>query len=66
VGTVSEIGGWGCGVMNGGAWLTIDVRRVDAHYRDLHKVSFWCAEAEAERFEKELLRFYDAGIRPTR
>ena len=62
VGTVSDIGGWGGGVMNGGAWLTIDERRVDVHYRDLHEVSFWCAEAESGRFEKELLLFYTAGI----
>ncbi len=62
VGTISEVGGWGGGVMNGGAWLTIDERRVDVHYRNLHEVSFWCAEAEAGRFEKELLLFYTAGI----
>ncbi len=27
-GVVSEIGGWGGGVMNGGAWLNVDGRRV--------------------------------------
>jgi hypothetical protein len=61
-GQVSEIGGWGGGVMNGGAWLTIDGRRVDIHYRDLTNVEHWCAEAEAGRFKKELLLFYVAGI----
>jgi predicted nucleotidyltransferase len=61
-GEVSEIGGWGGGVMNGGAWLTIDDRRVDVHYRDLEEVAFWCEEAEAGRFRKELLLFYVAGI----
>lgn len=62
VGDVSDIGGWGGGVMNGGAWLTIEDRRVDVHYRDLDEVEHWCAEAEAGRFRKELLLFYAAGI----
>jgi predicted nucleotidyltransferase len=61
-GEVSEVGGWGGGVMNGGAWLTVDGRRVDVHYRDLDQVEHWCAEAEAGRFQKELLMFYVAGI----
>jgi hypothetical protein len=30
-GEVSDVGGWGGGVFNGGAWLTIDGRRVDIH-----------------------------------
>jgi Nucleotidyltransferase domain len=61
-GQVFGIGGWGGGVMNGGAWLTIAGRRVDVHYRDLDEVEHWWAEAEAGRFEKELLMFYVAGI----
>lgn len=61
-GTVSEIGEWGGGVMNGGAWLQIEGRRVDVHYRDLSEVEHWCAEAERGRFTKELLLFYVAGI----
>ncbi len=61
-GMVSEIGGWGGGVMNGGAWLQIEGRRVDVHYRDLSEVEHWCAEAERGRFTKELLLFYVAGI----
>jgi predicted nucleotidyltransferase len=61
-GEVSDIGGWGGGVMNGGAWLTIDERRVDVHYRDLDEVEHWCAEAREGRFRKELLMFYAAGI----
>ncbi len=61
-GQVSEVGGWGGGVMNGGAWLTIEGRRVDVHYRDLEEVEHWCAEAAAGRFNKELLLFYVAGI----
>jgi predicted nucleotidyltransferase len=61
-GEVSDIGGWGGGVMNGGAWLTIDNRRVDVHYRDLDEVDHWCAEAQAGRFEVQHLLFYVAGI----
>ncbi len=61
-GEVSEVGGWGGGVMNGGAWLTVDGRKVDVHYRDLGEVEHWCREAEAGRFRKELLLFYVAGI----
>lgn len=34
-GEVGELGAWGGGVFNGGAWLTIDGRHVDVHYRDL-------------------------------
>ncbi len=34
-GQVSDIGGWGCGIMNGGAWLTVDERRVDVCLRPL-------------------------------
>ncbi|MER5394681.1 nucleotidyltransferase domain-containing protein, partial [Saccharopolyspora sp. NPDC002686] len=34
-GEVSELGAWGGGVFNGGAWLRIDDRPVDVHYRDL-------------------------------
>jgi len=61
-GQVFDVGGWGGGVMNGGAWLTLDGRRVDVHYRDLDDVEHWCAEAQAGRFRKELLAFYVAGI----
>ncbi len=56
------MGGWGGGVMNGGAWLTIDSRRVDVHYRDLEEVEHWCAEASQGRYKKEFLPFYVAGI----
>jgi hypothetical protein len=48
--------------MNGGAWLAVEGRRVDVHYRDLHEVEFWCAEADEGRFDKQLLLFYTAGI----
>ncbi|MDH6610786.1 putative nucleotidyltransferase [Streptomyces sp. SAI-208] len=61
-GEVSEIGGWGGGVFNGGAWLTIDGRRVDVHYRDLDVVEREAAEAAKGRFRVEPLLFHLAGI----
>jgi len=61
-GEVSDIGGWGGGVFNGGAWLTVDGRRVDVHYRDLDDVEHQTAEAEAGRFEVQRLMFHVVGI----
>ncbi|MGW6544639.1 nucleotidyltransferase domain-containing protein [Streptomyces massasporeus] len=61
-GEVSEIGAWGGGVFNGGAWLTIEGRGVDVHYRDLDVVEHELAEAEAGRFRVEPLMFHLAGI----
>ncbi|MEV0304440.1 nucleotidyltransferase domain-containing protein [Streptomyces prasinus] len=61
-GEVSDIGGWGGGVFNGGAWLTVDGRRVDVHYRDLDVVEHELAEAEHGRFRVEPLMFHLAGI----
>ena len=61
-GEVSELGGWGGGVFNGGAWLTIEDRRVDVHYRDLDSVEHELAEARAGRFRVEPLLFHLAGI----
>lgn len=61
-GQVSELGGWGGGVFNGGAWLEIDGRRVDVHYRDLDVVERELTEAEQGRFRIEPLMFHLAGI----
>jgi len=61
-GTVSEIGGWGGGVFNGGAWLEIEGRRVDIHYRDLTVVEHELREALQGRFRIEPLMFHLAGI----
>ncbi|MEU6377901.1 nucleotidyltransferase domain-containing protein [Streptomyces sp. NPDC046909] len=61
-GEVSDVGGWGGGVFNGGAWLKIDGRRVDVHYRDLDVVEHELAEAEEGRFRVEPLMFHLAGI----
>lgn len=62
VGEVSEIGAWGGGVFNGGAWLTIGDRHVDVHYRDLDVVEHELAEAGQGRFHWEPLMFHLAGI----
>jgi hypothetical protein len=59
-GRVSDVAGWAA--VSGGAWLTLDSRRVGIHYRDLDNVEHWCAEATAGRFKKELLFSYAAGI----
>ncbi|MGW7002685.1 nucleotidyltransferase domain-containing protein [Streptomyces sp. NPDC054933] len=61
-GEVSEIGGWGGGVFNGGAWLHVDGRHVDVHYRDLDDVEHQLAEAREGRFRVERLLFHLAGI----
>ncbi|MFE1471225.1 nucleotidyltransferase domain-containing protein [Nocardiopsis dassonvillei] len=61
-GEVSEVGGWGGGVFNGGAWLRIDGRAVDVHYRDLDVVEHQLAEARQGRFRVEPLMFHLAGI----
>lgn len=60
-GEVFEVGAWG-GVFNSGAWLTIDGRRCDVHYRDLAVVEHELDEAAAGRFRIELLLFHLAGI----
>lgn len=61
-GEVSGIGDWGGGVFNGGAWFTVDGRRVDVHYRDLGVVEHELAEARRGRFHWEPLMFHLAGI----
>jgi predicted nucleotidyltransferase len=61
-GQVSAIGGWGGGVFNGGAWLTIAERRVDIHYRDLEDVELRIREAERGEFAVEPLLNYLAGL----
>jgi hypothetical protein len=61
-GEVFEIGGWGGGVFNGGAWLQVDGRKTDVHYRDLDDVDHQLAEARAGRFGVEKLLFHLAGV----
>jgi predicted nucleotidyltransferase len=61
-GEISPVGGWGGGVFNGGAWLNVDGRPVDVHYRDLDNVEYQLAEAREGRFRVEHLLFHIAGI----
>ncbi len=61
-GEVSDLGAWGGGVFNGGAWLRIDDRPVDVHYRDLAVVEHELSEAREGRFHVEPLMFHLAGI----
>ena len=61
-GEVSEIGGWGSGVFNGGAWLEIDDRRTDVHYRDLDTIEAEIEASREGRFRIEPLLFHLAGI----
>jgi hypothetical protein len=61
-GEIFPIGGWGGGVFNGGAWLTVDGRRVDVHYRDLDDVEHHLAQARAGRFQVEQLLFHLVGV----
>ena len=57
-GEVSEVGGWS----NGGAWLEIDGRRADVHYRDLNIIDREIAESREGRFDIEPLMFHLAGL----
>jgi predicted nucleotidyltransferase len=61
-GEVSEVGGWSPGVFNGGAWLEIDGRPADVHYRDLDTIDREIAASSEGRFRVEPLMFHLAGI----
>jgi Nucleotidyltransferase domain len=61
-GEVFEVGGWGKGVFNGGAWLMIDGRKSDVHYRDLDVVDREIAAARDGQFDIEPLSFHLAGV----
>jgi predicted nucleotidyltransferase len=61
-GDVSEVGGWSKGVFNGGAWLEIDGRRTDVHYRDLDVIDREIAASREGRFSVEPLMFHLAGL----
>ena len=64
-GTVGELGSWSSvphTVFNGGAWLEIDGRASDVHYRDLDVVDRVIAQAREGRFETEPLWFHLAGL----
>jgi predicted nucleotidyltransferase len=59
-GTIVAPGEWGR-LMDGGAWLTVDGRKVDLLYRNLSVVDHWWREAEAGRFQINDLLGYLAG-----
>ncbi|WP_306356294.1 MULTISPECIES: nucleotidyltransferase domain-containing protein [unclassified Nocardia] len=61
-GEVFDVGAWGAGVFNGGAWLIVDGRHVDVLYRDLDVVERELEESRAGRFHWEPLMFHLAGI----
>jgi hypothetical protein len=61
-GEVFEVGGWSKGVFNGGAWLEIDGRRTDVHYRDLDVIDAEIVASREGRFSIEPLLFHLAGI----
>jgi Nucleotidyltransferase domain len=61
-GEVFEVGGWSTGVFNGGAWLEIDGRKTDVHYRDLDVVDREIAASREGRFDIEPLQFHLAGV----
>jgi hypothetical protein len=60
-GDVAEPGVWGR-LMNGGASLTVEGRRVDVLYRDLDAVEHWVSEANEERFEIDAVEGWLAGM----
>lgn len=60
-GEVFEVGGWSPGVFNGGAWLEIDGRKTDVHYRDLDVIDREIAASQEGRFTIEPLAFHLAG-----
>lgn len=61
-GYVSELGEWGGGLFNGGAWLRIHGRKVDVMFRDLDVVEYELAQAQVGRFHREPLFHHLAGM----
>ena len=64
-GTVGDLGSWSSvphTVFNGGAWLAIEGRASDVHYRDLDVVERVISEAREGRFTIEPLWFHLAGL----
>ncbi len=60
-GHVAQPGDWGR-LVNGGAWLTVEGQRVDLLYRQVGFVTTWVEEAQAGRFEVDLVGGYLAGM----
>ena len=60
-GTVVAPGEWAY-PMNGGAWLTVEGRKVDLLYRDLADVEQWTTEAEEGRWQLFRMPGYLCGM----
>jgi len=60
-GTVFPPGSWGR-VMNGGAWLECEGKKVDVILRDLDVVEYWTRRAQEGEFDRDALLGYLAGI----
>jgi Nucleotidyltransferase domain len=60
-GLVAELGEWGP-VMNGGAWLQIEDRRVDLLWRELATLERLADEADRGEFSVVRIPFFVAGI----
>jgi hypothetical protein len=60
-GEVSKPGAWGR-LLNGGASLMVEGRRVDVVYRDRDAVEHWVAEASEGRFEIDAVDGWVAGM----
>lgn len=60
-GEVTEPGDWAY-PMNGGAWLTVEGRKVDVLYRDLDDVERWVGRAERGEWELYRVPGYLAGM----
>jgi hypothetical protein len=56
------VGSWSKGAFNSGAWLEIEGRRSDVHYRDLDVIDREIEAAREGRFCIEPLMFHLAGI----
>lgn len=64
-GQVGELGSWSSvegGVFNGGAWLDVDTRATDVHYRDLDTVDHVLESAQRGEFDTEPLWFHLAQL----
>jgi predicted nucleotidyltransferase len=59
-GTYAAPGSWGP-IVNGGAWLRVDDRRVDLLLRDLDRIEAWAADAREGRFQVLRQAGYLAG-----
>ena len=60
-GHIAELGEWGP-VMNGGAWLEIEGRKVDLLWRELATIERLIGEAERGEFSVVRIPFFIAGI----